>query len=166
MAGFFGMNKIYSLIHLIVNTNTSPIDKQVGFRHNDGIENWYWAVAMISCTCEYNCMDMYESSSLPCQPVSTLCQIWGPPGLASLVPLDAWQADRSVHKGSMKYLWPLWIRLWIFDIVILHFCWTHHIPIRIRAPQQSRWAPKTNQRKSSQALTNRFQPVKMQHCRY
>ena len=41
MAGVFGMNMIYSLVHLIVNTNTSPIDKQVGFRHNDGIENWY-----------------------------------------------------------------------------------------------------------------------------
>ena len=41
MAEVFGMNRIYSLIRLIVNTNTSQSDKQVGFRHYDGIENWY-----------------------------------------------------------------------------------------------------------------------------
>ena len=44
----------------------------------------------------------YHQISLPCQTVSNLCKIRGPP----LGPSDAWQADRSVYHRIMNEARP------------------------------------------------------------
>ena len=47
-----------------------------------------------------------SKDSLPCQPVSNLCPIRGPLGLASLSPSDTWQADMSIYLTTTYSSWP------------------------------------------------------------
>ena len=66
----------------------------------------------------------YLHTSLPCQPVSNLCPIRGPLGLALLGPSDAWQADRSVYSRTMSYL-P---EHFLLAFVVVSYWLTYHSP--------------------------------------